>query len=311
MQVKDCFLEYKDKCTKLQNIAYKDLLLNNYCLRILGIHFMDHGMNWNSKKHHHSFFELHYVVENNVFTTVNGVKRKIEANQFYIIPPGAFHSHSQENNTSHIGFALRWEFKPQQNDTGYRQKNYYEIDRKINSLSNMSLGNYPLVDNGKIMEMVIDLIKMSENNTSILGMQLAFWQLIIYISDYYSGAEREQVEDQNEFLLEANIINNAIRFMEENYAEQIAVKDIAYSVNLSYSYFAKLFKKHEGETINEYLNKIRLRKAQFLLMCSDKNISNISMETGFCNQNYFSSVFKKQYGMSPKKYRDSKRELSE
>jgi AraC-like DNA-binding protein len=64
-----------------------------------------------------------------------------------------------------------------------------------------------------------------------------------------------------------------------------------------------LFKEVTGQSFVTYLNGFRVAKAQGLLSTTDKPLSEISLEAGFCTQSYFGMVFRRVTGMTPLAYR--------
>ena len=72
---------------------------------------------------------------------------------------------------------------------------------------------------------------------------------------------------------------------------------------VSPDYFTKMFKDSIGKTPVDYINGIRINHAMQLLIDSDKSVSEISDEIGFCNANYFNKIFKQYVGNTPLAYR--------
>ena len=75
----------------------------------------------------------------------------------------------------------------------------------------------------------------------------------------------------------------------------------------NFPYFSKLFKKHVGCNLSEYINKKRLEMASALLLESEKSIENIGYEVGFNHKSYFHRVFKRYYGVTPEEYRKAEK----
>ena len=71
---------------------------------------------------------------------------------------------------------------------------------------------------------------------------------------------------------------------------------------MSASYFSKQFKSVTGVGLNEYINIIRIGASEKLLLSGNLPITQVAMECGFNDSNYFAAVFKKLKGITPKKY---------
>jgi len=76
--------------------------------------------------------------------------------------------------------------------------------------------------------------------------------------------------------------------------------------HLSYSHFAKLFRENYGRSCKEYIQYIRMNKAQDLLLNSDFDINYIAQETGFYDCSHFIRQYKKWRGITPKQDRKNK-----
>ncbi|MBR5528262.1 MAG: helix-turn-helix transcriptional regulator [Clostridia bacterium] len=102
------------------------------------------------------------------------------------------------------------------------------------------------------------------------------------------------------------IIENAISYIEKNYAEKLTLKTISEHVNVSPTYFHKLFLKAVGISPNEFLLQRRIRIAKNLLLTTDIPLVEIASECGFSSQSYFNYAFKRATGTTPKEYRSCK-----
>ena len=105
-------------------------------------------------------------------------------------------------------------------------------------------------------------------------------------------------------------ITSAIEYIEQNYARQMAVSELAAHVNMSESRFFPRFHSALGVTPVEYINRYRVNRA-ILLLISDGELSieDIAEQTGFESSAYFRRVFKRVTGMSPREYRRSAVEI--
>lgn len=102
----------------------------------------------------------------------------------------------------------------------------------------------------------------------------------------------------------SDIIVAAKEEIEKNYmTEEISLNTVAMRVGMSPSYFSSIFSKEVGQTFVEYLTEVRMTKAKEYLMCSAMKTSEIGYEVGYRDPHYFSYIFKKTQGCSPKEYR--------
>ena len=105
----------------------------------------------------------------------------------------------------------------------------------------------------------------------------------------------------------SKLLEDAKAFIDENYRhDDMSLNMVAAQVNISPSYFSNIFSSEMGQTFVEYLTHVRLEKAKELLMCSNMRTAEIGYEVGYKDSHYFSYIFKKVVGCSPKEYRNRK-----
>ncbi len=100
-----------------------------------------------------------------------------------------------------------------------------------------------------------------------------------------------------------DVVSKAVSFLEKNYTAPITEKDLAKECNCSVSSLSHQFKQATGKSIPCYLHGLRIESAKRLLLSSDFTSAQISDALGFCNPNYFSNVFKKMVGVSPREFK--------
>ena len=102
-----------------------------------------------------------------------------------------------------------------------------------------------------------------------------------------------------------NLIQHAKAYIEDNYNhEDISLNMVASEVNLSSSHFSTVFGQETGVTFVEYLTKVRMDKAKQLLRTTGTKTTEIAFEVGFRDAHYFSNLFKKTQGCTPREYRN-------
>ena len=102
----------------------------------------------------------------------------------------------------------------------------------------------------------------------------------------------------------SNIIRRAKEYIDGNYSNpDISLHSVAEHANTSPSHFSTIFSQYTGETFIEYLTKTRIKIAMELLKTTQKRSSEIAYEVGYNDPHYFSYIFKKTTGCTPRDYR--------
>ena len=92
-------------------------------------------------------------------------------------------------------------------------------------------------------------------------------------------------------------------YISEKFNTPLTLEDVSAYVHLHPSYFSTVFKNSTGLSFKEYLNKVRIEESKILLLNTDFSIIDIAIAVGFEDQSYFSKVFKKYTGTTPKQFR--------
>ena len=105
-----------------------------------------------------------------------------------------------------------------------------------------------------------------------------------------------------------SFVTKAIEYVREHYADSsLNVESVCKNLSVSTAYFSTVFKKETGKTFINYLTEYRMEQALDLLLNQDEKTYVIAEKVGYSDPNYFSYAFKKQFGMSPSKYKAEKR----
>lgn len=99
-------------------------------------------------------------------------------------------------------------------------------------------------------------------------------------------------------------VEKAVEYVHEHYSDQnLSIETICSYLNVSAAYFSTIFKKETGKTFINFLTDYRMEEALELLMTQNEKTYIIAEKVGYSDPNYFSYAFKKQFGMSPSKYK--------
>lgn len=118
-----------------------------------------------------------------------------------------------------------------------------------------------------------------------------------------AGAEDEETDAA----ASSYVVTRALNYMEKNYKEKLRLVDVAEKCFVSQWHLSKLLNKYEGIGFSDALNRIRVKKAEELLMDPTLRVSDIAEMVGFIDMAHFSRVFKKWAGCSANEYRNKQK----
>ncbi|MGO0058860.1 response regulator transcription factor [Brevibacillus fluminis] len=106
----------------------------------------------------------------------------------------------------------------------------------------------------------------------------------------------------------SRVIHDALSIIHEKYADKLNLADLAAEVHINATYLSRRFTEEVGVSFSEYLMQYRIQMAKKLLLSHpDWSISTVAEKTGFNSQHYFSTIFRKQMGSTPKEYREKEK----
>ncbi len=147
-------------------------------------------------------------------------------------------------------------------------------------------------DNSISME-YLDIYELTDRFTDIQ-------EMCSYLSMQYLSDKMEQSGTVNDKFYEM------LRFIDENYAETLYLKELCSDFYINMSYCCELFKKHKNMTFSQYLTDVRITKACDLLKFHKVTVSEACEMVGYKDYFYFNKVFKKKMGCTPSEYRKNK-----
>ncbi len=104
------------------------------------------------------------------------------------------------------------------------------------------------------------------------------------------------------------IVNKAVKYVSQHLTQKISVQDIADNLHISCDYLADKFKKTMHILPSEFISRLKIQEAQYLLLYTNQSLVQISNYLSFSSQSYFQNVFKKIVGCTPLDYRTHNRD---
>lgn len=150
-------------------------------------------------------------------------------------------------------------------------------------------------------EYLLRIIDLDEKNPDFYELDIticlqSMWRLLLEHITYEPQASRENS-------LEYDRIKKILSYIEENYQNKITLNDIAGHIHLCESECTRLFKRHMNTTLFAFLQEYRIERSLEFLQ-DDQPVSAVADKAGFSDPNYYSKVFAKIKGCSPREYRN-------
>lgn len=147
------------------------------------------------------------------------------------------------------------------------------------------------------------IMKRVHDKYGNLGELNDYFRLSSYVSEMckYTAVYLSELKRQNE----GNTIFNVIQYVDREFRNKLQLQDLAKHYHLNSTYMGQLFKKHTGQSFSEYLNEKRIEEAKTLLKRTQLKISDIAVQVGYANTDYFIDKFKALVGVVPSVFRNS------
>ena len=100
-------------------------------------------------------------------------------------------------------------------------------------------------------------------------------------------------------------VQKALVYMEENLAGDLGLEKLAQVLGLTPGYLSGLFHREVGETLTRHITRLRMEHAMQLLKTTQLQVQNVAQLCGVPDANYFSKLFRRQYGVTPRQYRQT------
>lgn len=240
------------------------------------------GINDNmSKSHFHEYFELYYLEDGERYHMINDKIYLLHLGEFIIFPPYVMHhSYSKED----IPFKrLLIYFRKEEIDSR-------ELLKKLENGTAVYKPNQN--EKAIIHRLLCEILKEQENSSDYY--KECIHNLLNLILIFIGRDIQNPIKPKKQ-----NRITSIIKYIHINYYQDISLENLAQLFYISPYHLCREFKKYTNSTIIQYLNTTRILNAQRMLMETDKNVTQVSQETGFSNVTHFDRVFKSVVGMTP------------
>lgn len=230
----------------------------------------------------HNFYELTYVDSGTVVNCVDGQSFTAAQGELMFFFPGQSHMQAVPERKSASFFTVS--FSMELDGVEVLKNKVFQADGVIRGIYSNILAEYEAPDEyspdmlvGYLHEIILRLMRRS------LG-------------------PLPTAPDIQEEAVSNPLVRSAMDYIHTHLERRLSLSDIADALKLNPSYISRLFKQQTGRNMTDYIRSQKLTKAKKLLKSGGYTVTEISELFGFSSVHYFSSCFKKQFGIAPGKY---------
>lgn len=240
--------------------------------------------------HYHNLFEIYYIESGSCSYFIDKKVYHLEKGDIILIPEGIIHNtlYKEHTASSRLLVNCTRRYIPKSAESIFSKKNYLYRNCDVA---------------GELLEILNKIGEEFTNRDTFSDDAIRSYMHLFFLT---LARNENQYDEKNS---QSGYIEEAIDYIQENLSSEISLCDIAGHFSVSAEHFSRQFKKETGFGFCEYVNLLRLKRAESILKHQEKmTISEIASECGFSDSNYFSVKFKKMYKISPKALQKMSRE---
>lgn len=245
--------------------------------------------------HYHGYYEFFYLYSGTCRFLLKDSVYQLERGDLVFISPGELHHALYSGLSCEI---VTLYFKSDYVDYDLFQKwlpqgQYTSLHSFMGSIPTLYQEDFHALLN----RMLSESMHIDEYSNTFLACYLQELILFLMRHSVMNESEPELLNSKDADILLAT------KYIYKNFRQPLTLEEISSVASLSPTYFSKKFKQITGMGFKEYLNFVRLKHAQTALLTTSNSITDIALEYGFNDSNYFKDLFKKVYGKSPREFR--------
>lgn len=252
--------------------------------------------------HSHDFSELVVILQGSAVHIIEGREYPVTAGQVFLIHSGVSHGYKNVDGIEYINVMFQPEQLLQLSELrllpGFQALFYIEpfYRKEMNFKGMLALNEAQLQEATRLLDLILTEYELQPQGYRLM-IRSYFTALVGLLSRYYqigSGA------DDNKALR----IGEAVTYIEEHFLQPITLQAMADKAYLSARQFQRVFTRNYHTTPMDYVIRKRLDYSCTLLRHPNLSISQVALESGFRDQNYYARQFRKVYSCTPSEYRE-------
>ncbi len=287
--------------------------MNNYDvsqLQVITLNtgYAEHEADWNWKNVRSPFARLYFVTEGEAWVDMEGSSIRLRPGRLYMIPPFITHTNRCTGHFCHyyihiyedpgdISFLEQLRYPCEQVAEEHDLAMFQRLT-VLNPTLSLPESDPQSYDNNATLLRNIAKNKQRKLCDIVESRGILF----ILLSRFFKDAQPKQV-------IKDERISDVARHIRKHITDQLDITGLARRAFMSDDHFTRLFRKEMGETPNAYIIRLKMERAELLLITTQLPVSHIATMLGYDEVPYFTRLFKKKVGRTPTEYRKGNHEL--
>ncbi len=254
---------------------------------------------YNVNKHTHNYYEFYFFVDGNITMNIKGNNYQLKPGDVVLIPPHSSHYiTNHDTNITYRRFVLWVESK--------YYKNLMDRSQVFKYIVTNTKDNEQYIYPNDIMTFNLFQTKLfniiEESSSHNFGKDQ---KIVLLLYDLLLELNRMayNLTHQTAKHISLNLHDNIISYIETNIEDDLSLNDIAENFYVSKYHIAHIFKQKYGISVHKFITKRRLEMCKNAIM-NGLNITDVFNKYGFKDYSSFYRAFKKEFGLSPKEYKE-------
>lgn len=262
---------------------------NNFPIKISLKKVTNHENDW------HTIIKIYYVVEGNAIITINSISYNLKPDDIILINPWTIYDISAEAQIAMLDIEIDLA------KFGFTQNEIEDVWFECNQTSDYQKIKYKIIKAAIFALIRVNTQKVNDN-VEYLNQSLAYQILFVLMNQFkIKGNERKKISQKYFYILK-----QALDYIDQNFADNITLNDLASYLGYTPQYFSLFFQKHMKENFQNYYDTYRINKYLSLLQNSDISLEEIAIKSGFGDYRSYIRAFKNIYTLTPSEFRKNK-----
>ncbi|WP_020427610.1 AraC family transcriptional regulator, partial [Paenibacillus riograndensis] len=252
-------------------------------------------------RHRHDYVELAYVCKGQLPMEISGNHYIFQRDEVFIIDRNCIHSEDLTNTDSAVVFLCMSEtFFDEIFLSELQEEPLQEFIRmclKKQKRIRQFMRFTPVSDNNQMYNLISQVVEEAESKRK--GYDYLLKGLMMRIMDVLANSYQIQLSKLEKQRKDEILFQELEKYLHQKYKE-VTIEELVLKYHYNADYFNRLIKKYTQLSFSQFLQTIRLSKAEEMLVASKLPVHQIIHEVGYQNKGYFYKIFVQRYGITPK-----------